>query len=145
MILLIFLVLSHMNGMIRCDLTKSPSKLRQLIDQNDSLSTPNIKHLSSKWRDFCTPPHKQWRGIMLYPTKILKFWVSVRPSVRLSVRPSVCPSVRPPVSASFPESNLSSFSPIFFKLCMDINIREEWFGIANGLNSFMNNRVMALD
>ena len=28
---------------------------------------------------------------------------------------------------------------------MDIDIREEWLGIANGLNSFINNRVMALD
>ena len=33
----------------------------------------------------------------------------------------------------------------FFKLCMDIDINEEWFGIANGLNLFINNRVMALD
>ena len=49
------------------------------------------------------------------------------------------------VKMSFPDSNLSSFWPIFFKLCMDIDIREEWFGIANGLNSFINNRVMALD
>ena len=46
---------------------------------------------------------------------------------------------------SFPDSNLSSFWPIFFKLCMDIDIRKEWFGIANVLNSFINNRVMALD
>ena len=28
---------------------------------------------------------------------------------------------------------------------MDIDIREEWFGIANGLNSLINNRIMALD
>ena len=27
---------------------------------------------------------------------------------------------------------------------MDIDIEEEWFWIANGLNSFINNRVMAL-
>ena len=66
---------------------------------------------------------------MLYPPKILKFSVSVHLSV----------------SASFPDSNLSSLLPIFFKLCMDIDIWEEWFGIANGLNSFINNRVMALD
>ena len=52
-----------------------------------------------------------------------------------------CPSV----SASFPDSNLCSFWPIFFKLCMDIDIREEWFGIANELNTFINNRVMTLD
>ena len=35
--------------------------------------------------------YKKWRGIMLYPPKILKFWVSVRPSIH----PSVCLSVRP--------------------------------------------------
>ena len=62
---------------------------------------------------------------MLYPLKIL--------------------SVGPSVSASFPDSNLSSFWPIFFKLCMDIDIGEEGFGIAYGLNSFINNIVMALD
>ena len=28
---------------------------------------------------------------------------------------------------------------------MDTDIGEEWFGIANGLNSFINDRVMALD
>ena len=69
---------------------------------------------------------------MLY---LRKFWVSVRPSDR------------PSVNASFPDSNLSNFWPIFFKLCMDIDIGEEWFGIgiANGLNLFINNRVMALD
>ena len=55
--------------------------------------------------------------------------------------PFECPSI----SASFSDSNLSSFLPIFFKLCMDIDIREEWFGIANGLNLFINNRVTALD
>ena len=49
------------------------------------------------------------------------------------------------VKLSFPDSNLSSFRPIFCKLCMDIDVRDEWFGIANGLNSFINNRVMALD
>ena len=49
------------------------------------------------------------------------------------------------VSASFPDSNLSSFWLIFFELCMDIDIGEEWFGIANGLNLIINNRVMALD
>ena len=54
-------------------------------------------------------------------------------------------SVRPAISASFPVSNLSSFRPICFKLCMGIDIIEEWLGIANGLNSFINNGVMALD
>ena len=74
--------------------------------------------------NYCyTPPHKKWRSIMLYPPKTLKFWVSARPSV----------------SASFPDSNLSSFWPIFFKRCMVIDVGEEWFGIANELN-----RVTAL-
>ena len=158
-----------------------------------------------KWR-FYIPPHKKRRGIMLYPPKILTFWVSVHPSVQahnrvlcdtlslglgdychvrfihnhfvrtklfyvaghffkkknshltssyaykkshniqfvrlsLSDGTDVCPSV----SASFPDTNLSSFWPIFFKLRMDIDIGEEWFGIAKGLNSFINNRVMTLD
>ena len=35
---------------------------------------------------FYTPPHKKWRGIMLYPPNFE--CPSVRPSV---VRPSVCP------------------------------------------------------
>ena len=49
------------------------------------------------------------------------------PPNRLSVRP------------------LRALTSIFIKLCMDIDVREEWFGIANGLNSFINNIVMALD
>ena len=57
----------------------------------------------------------QKSGGVLYSPKILKFWV--------------CPSVLPPVSTSFSDSNLSSFWPISFKLCMDIDIGEEWFGI----------------
>ena len=78
---------------------------------------------------FYTPPL-----FVLYPPKIL------------SVYPSVCPSVRrPSVSDLFPDSNLSSFWPICFKPFIDIDIGEEWFGIANGLNLFINNRVMALD
>ena len=52
-----------------------------------------------------------------------------------------CPSVRQRFVSRF----LSSFLPIFFKLCMDIDIGEECFGIANGQNLFLNNRVMSLD
>ena len=40
---------------------------------------------------------------------------------------------------------LVGFLPIFFKLCIDIVIREEWYGIASGIISFRNNIVMALD
>ena len=64
---------------------------------------------------------------------------------RLNVRSSVRPDGYPSVSASLPDSNLSNFWPIFFKLCMDIDIGKEWFGVANWLNSFINNRVMVLD
>ena len=59
---------------------------------------------------------------------------------RLSVRPSVCPS-----ALCFRALNFSTFWPIFFKLCIDIGTGEEWYGIASGLISFWNNRVMALD
>ena len=78
---------------------------------------------------FYTLPHKKWLGIMLYPSNCL------------NVRPGVHPSV----SASFLDSDLSIYWPIFVSLCMDIDIREEWFGITNRLNLFINNRVMALD
>ena len=41
--------------------------------------------------------------------------------------------------------NSSTFLPIFFKLCVDIGIGEEWYVIASGIISFRNNRVTALD
>ena len=47
--------------------------------------------------------------------------------------------------AWFPCSNFSTFLPIFFKLCIDIGIGQEWYGIANGIISFRNNQVMARD
>ena len=80
---------------------------------------------------FYTPPLFVWRGIMLYPPNFE--CPSVRPSIHLSI------------SASFQCSNFSTFWPIFFKLCIDIGIEEEWYGITSGLISFRNNRVMALD
>ena len=91
------------------------------------------------WHTFCivccffTPPHKKWRGIMLYP-----------PTFEC---PTVCPSsVRLSVCQRFvPCSNFSTVWPIFFKLCIDIGIGEEWYGIASGLIWFWNNRVMAFD
>ena len=45
----------------------------------------------------------------------------------------------------FPCSNISIFLSIFFKLCIDIGIREKWYGIASGIIPFRNNRDMALD
>ena len=86
--------------------------------------------LLSGYDYYCYTPPQKSGGVLCYTLRTV-----------LSVRPSV----RPSFSASFPDSNLSSFRLIFFKLCMDIDIGEEWFGIANGLNSFINNRVMALD
>ena len=85
--------------------------------------------------NFLYPATQKVAGHYVLPSEL---WVSVRPS-------SVCLSVRPSVSASFPCSNFSTFWPIFFKLCIDIDIGEEWYGIASGLISFWNNRVMALD
>ena len=50
----------------------------------------------------------------------------------LSVCPSVSQSVRPASgSDSFPLSLLSIFLPIFFKLCIRVDIRKEWFGSVN--------------
>ena len=92
--------------------------------------SPDPSHLKGWLVDFYTL-HKKVAGYYVIPSK--PFWVSV------------CLSVRPFVSALFLDSNSSSFWPIFFKLCVDIDIGEEWFGIANGLNSFTKNRVMALD
>ena len=61
---------------------------------------------------------------MLYPSV----------SVRLSVRPS----------APFPIDNLSIYSRIFFKFCIHIVIGDEWYGIVNGQNPSIFNRVTAL-
>ena len=36
------------------------------------------------------------------------------------------------VENSFPLSILGIFGPIFFKLCVRVDIRKEWFGIVDG-------------
>ena len=80
------------------------------------------------------PHHTKGGRVLCYTLRTLSVYPSVgRPSIRLSI------------SASFPCSNFSTFWPIFFKLCIDIGTGEEWYGIASGLISFWNNRVMALD
>ena len=84
----------------------------------------------------------------LYPATSKSAGYYVIPSaknLRSSVCPSVRPSVRPSVSASFPCSNLSIYQPIFFKLCIEVYIRKEWFGIEDGQISSNKYRVMALD
>ena len=80
---------------------------------------------------FLYPATQKVAGYYVRPSEV---WVSVHLSI-----------IRLSVSASFPCSNFSTFWPIFFKLCTDIGIGEEWYGIASGLISFWNNRVMALD
>ena len=75
------------------------------------------------------PSHIKSGGVLCYTLQTL------------SVSPSFCPSV----NTSFPCSNFSTFWPIFFNICIDIGIREEWYGIASGLILFWNNSVMALD
>ena len=60
------------------------------------------------WVMFLCPATRKWRGIMLYPPK---FWVSVRPSVRLSVRPSVSAHHHSCIGNSS-----YSFRPILLKL-----------------------------
>ena len=64
---------------------------------------------------------------------------------KLGVYPLNRLSVHPSDSASFPDPNRSSFLTDFLQTLHDIDIREEWFGIASGLNSFINNKFMDLD
>ena len=63
--------------------------------------------------------------VFLYPAtqKVVGYYV-------IPSEPFECPLVSSSVRALFPDSNFSSFWPIFFKLCMDIDIRQEWFGMA---------------
>ena len=49
------------------------------------------------------------------------------------------------VKSLFPLSILSIFLPIFFKLCIRVDIRKEWLRIVDGLISPIKFRVMALD
>ena len=85
-----------------------------------------------KWLSFLYPATQKVAGFHVIPPNF-----ECPP-----VRPS---SVRPSVSASFPCSNFRTVCHIFFRLCIDICIGEEWYGIASGLILFWNNRVMALD
>ena len=72
-----------------------------------------------KYAGFLYPATQKVAGFYVIPSEL---WVSVR-------------------HASFPCSNFSTFWPIFFKLCTDIGIWKEWYGIACGLISFRNNSV----
>ena len=60
--------------------------------------------------------------------------VSVPPSIHLSIRPST----------PFPIDNLSICLWNFFKFCIHIVIGDEWYGIVDGRNLSIFNRVTAL-
>ena len=49
------------------------------------------------------------------------------------------------VKSLFPLSTLSIFLQIFFKLCIRVDIRKNWFGIVDGLIASIKSKVMALD
>ena len=49
------------------------------------------------------------------------------------------------VKISFPAYILGIYRPIFFKLCIGVHIRKEWFEIEDGKISSNKYRVMALD
>ena len=49
------------------------------------------------------------------------------------------------VKISFSGSIWSIYRPIFFKFCIGVQIRKEWFGIEDGLFSSNKYRAMALD
>ena len=73
------------------------------------------------------PRHTKSGGVLCYTLRTV--WVVVRPSV----------------SASFLDSYLSSFGSIFFKLCMDIDIREEWFWDCKWANFIYKQHSMTLN
>ena len=71
-----------------------------------------------------------WTSVCLY----------VCASVCLSVHQSyICPSVRPTVC---PDDNLSKCQEILTKLGTCIDMKEIWFGIANGQISSMFDRII---
>ena len=77
---------------------------------------------------FYTQPHNS--GGVLY-TIVVGYGFTL--DVRVSVGPSVVHlSIRPSIRFSFPDDTLSKHQWIFTKLGMCIDIKEIWFGIANG-------------
>ena len=107
------------------------------------LTTYNLGLLSFLFHLFIfIPRHTKSGGVLCYTLRTLSVHLSVCQS---SIWKSACLSLCLSISASFQCSNFSTIWPIFFKLCIDIGVGEEWYGIASGLISFSNNRVMALD
>ena len=119
---------------------KNPSFLH--ADSEDWSDWANAQaNLSLHWAHmpFLYPATQKVVGYYVIPSELC---VSVCPSVHLV---SVRLWDRLSISSSFPCSNFNTFWSIFFKLCIDIGIGEEWYGIASGLISSWNNRVMGLD
>ena len=70
---------------------------------------------------------KETENLIFIPLHTKSGWVLCYTLLTLSVLPSVCLSSIPlSVSASFVCSNFCTFWPVFFKLCLDIGIGEEW-------------------
>ena len=59
----------------------------------------------------------------------------------------ICTELWPSIYVKIPflPNILSIFRPIFFKLCIRVHIRKEWFEIVDGKFSSNMYRVMALD
>ena len=83
--------------------TRKPQTVPWRVHQQ-ILIIANLLKLLTRGPSFLCPATKKWRGIMLYH---LKFWVSVRPSVRPSVSahtillPATPPTVLGQSSSSF--------------------------------------------
>ena len=138
---------------------------------NTSVYTFNI-HTHRNKTHFYTPPHKKWRGIILselwasvrpsvclsalrfHALTLVAFdlfssnwgvvWDCKWANFVLKQQSYGPWCMSKMLCASFPCSNFSTFLPIFFKLCID-STGKEWYGIASGIISFRNNRVMAFD
>ena len=89
----------------------------------------NLSHTKMTTLAFYTPPHFSG-GVLWYTFRC--------PSICLSV----CLSIH--LSAPFSIDNLGICSRKFFKFCIYIIIRDEWYGIVYGQNPSFYNRVTAL-
>ena len=88
------------------------------------------------WDSIVLVPYHCFPFYVLYPATLL--WRGIMIYLR-------CPYVRPYVrpSAPFTIDNWSICSWIFFKFCIHIVIRDEWYGIVIGQNPSIFNRVTA--
>ena len=97
----------------------------------------SVLYLKYLWTYFLQTLHRHWyRGRVVWDCKWANFVLKQQSYGPWCMSKMLC--------ASFPCSNFT-FLQIFFKLCVDIGIGEEWYGIASWIISFRNNRVIALD